>query len=133
MASGALEETNAPVRSPAQGSAWRGVLVGLIPLFLLLVVTIATLLVTTLVRVLTTSSGFFVEQRSAAISLIAGLVLATIVYASALVVTLRRIKGWQQNGAMTQARAALLALGVTAVIVALPVILAIVLPQHPAL
>ncbi len=116
-----------------QESTWRGVLVGFVPLFLLLVVVIATLLLTALVRQLTFTSGFFVEQRAVLISLTSGIALATILYIGALIVTLRRIRSWQGTvGAARQARAALLALGATAVIVALPVILAIVLPQHPA-
>ena len=115
-----------------KGSILRGALVGLIPLGLLIVVVAVTFLLTALARQLVASSRFFAQQQAAVIVLIAGLVVALVVYVVAIVRTLRRVKAWQQGGVSGQARAALLALGVTALVVLLPVVLAIVLPQHPA-
>jgi hypothetical protein len=115
-----------------KGGALRGVLVGLIPLGLLLLVVAITVLLTALVRQLLVSSGFFAQQQASVIVLIAGLVVALVVYIIAIVRTMRNISSWQRGGAAGQARAALLALGFTALVVLLPVVLAIVLPQHPA-
>ena len=113
-------------------SALRGVLIGSIPLALLLLIGAVTVLFTTLVRQLAASSGFFVQQQLSLIILIAGFVLALIVYIIAFVRTLRSVTIWQRGGAVGQARATLLTLGLTALVVLLPVVLAIVLPQHPA-
>ena len=117
---------------PHRGSALRGVLVGFIPLGLLLLVVAITVLLTALARQLVASSGFFVQQQASMIVLIVGLVVALVVYIIAIVRTMRNITSWQRSGADGQARAALLALGFTVLIVLLPVVLAIVLPQNPA-
>lgn len=130
MSAQSLEGSNVPARNQPEGGILKSVLLGLIPLALLLVLVIAALLLTALTRQLTAASGFFAQQQVAVIVLIAGLGLAIVVYILALVLTLRRVRGWQPGG--TQARAALLALGATALIVVLPVLLAIVLPQSPA-
>ena len=113
-------------------SALRGILVGLIPLGLLLLVVAITVLLTALARQLVTSSGFFAQQQASIIVLIAGLVVALVVYVVAIVRTLRWVKVWQRGGADGLARATLLALGFSALVVLLPVVLAIVLPQNPA-
>ncbi len=115
-----------------RGNALRGVLAGLIPLGLLLLLVAITMLFTALARQLVASSGFFAQQQTALIVLIAGLVVALVVCILAIVRILSNITSWRQDGALGQARAALLALGCTALVVLLPVVLAIVLPQHPA-
>jgi len=115
-----------------KGSALRGVLVGLIPLGLLLLICAVTVLLTALARQLVASSGFFAQQQASVIVLIVGLVVALVVYIIAVVRTLRSVTTWQRSGAGGQARAALLALGCTALVVLFPVALAIVLPQNPA-
>ena len=110
----------------------QGVLRGLIPLALLVVIVVITLAFTAFMRQLVAASGFFAQQQAAVITLIAGLLLALVIYGTAIFFTLRRIAIWQQIGAVARARAALWSLGVTALIVVLPVLLTIVLPQHPA-
>ncbi len=90
------------------------------------------LAVTALIRQLFDPSGFFVVQQAALITLIAGLVIAFVIFVVAIVLTLRRVAAWQQIGAMKSSRAALWSLGITAFVVLLPVLLAIVLPQNPA-
>jgi uncharacterized membrane protein len=115
-----------------KGSVLRGILNGFIPLGLLLLVVVITVLLTALTRQLVASSGFFAQQQASVIVLIAGLVVALVVYIIAIVRTMRNITSWQRSGAGGQARAALLALGCTALVVLLPVVLAIVLPQNPA-
>jgi uncharacterized membrane protein len=118
--------------SQYKSSALRGALVGLIPLVLLIVIVAVTFLLTALARQLVASSGFFAQQQASVIVLVAGLAVALVVYIIAVVRTLRSITAWQRGGAVGQARAALLALGFTALVVLLPVVLAIVLPQNPA-
>ena len=113
-------------------SVLRGIISGLIPLGLVLLVVAITLLLTALARQLFQSSGFFAQQQVSLIVLIVGLVVALVVCIIAIVRTLRSVTTWQRGGAVAQARAALLALGCTALVVLLPVVLAIVLPQSPA-
>src|SRR6266849_8402717 len=135
MSSQMYNTFNDPAQSPSlphRGSALRGVLVGFIPLGLLLLIGAVTVLLTALARQLVASSGFFVQQQASVIVLIAGLVVALVVYIIAIVRTLRNVTAWQRGGVVDQARAALLALGFTALFVLLPVVLAIVLPQNPA-
>ena len=135
MSSQMYNTFNDPAQSPSlphRGSALRGVLVGFIPLGLLLLIGAVTVLLTALVRQLVASSGFFAQQQASIIVLIAGLVVALAVYIIAIVRTMRNISSWQRSGEDGQARAALLALGCTALVVLLPVVLTIVLPQNPA-
>ncbi|MFL5658777.1 MAG: hypothetical protein ACJ8CB_31915 [Ktedonobacteraceae bacterium] len=119
--------------APGTGSATLcGALIGLVPLGLLALIIAVALALAVLARQLTAASGFFAQQQAALIILIAGFVLALVVYVVAIVLTTRRIAAWQQNGIAVQARAALWSLGITALIVILPFLLAILLPQHPA-
>jgi len=130
-----MNDTNVAAQEPTtvlKRSGWRGVLVGLIPLGLLAGIVVITLLVTALVRQLFAGSGFFVQQQAALIALIVGLVLAVVVFALASWRVLRRVKIWQRDGTTRQANAALWALTATVLIIVLPVLLALILPQHPA-
>ena len=135
MSSQSFDTSNGPAQissSQSKDSVLRGALIGLIPLVLLIVMVVIAFLLTALARQLVASSGFFAQQQASLIVLIAGLVVALVVYIVAMIRTLRRVTAWQRGGAVGQARAALLALGFTALVVLLPVILAIVLPQNPA-
>jgi uncharacterized membrane protein len=135
MSSQSFNTFNSSAQNPSsqyKSSALRGALVGLIPLGLLLVIVAVTFLLTALARQLVASSGFFAQQQASLIVLIAGLVVGLVVYIIAVVRTLRSITAWQRGGAVGQARAALLALGFTVLVVLLPVVLVLVLPQNPA-
>ena len=115
-----------------RGSAWRGVLIGLVPLGLLLGMVAVTLLLTVLSRSLAVGAGFAVQQSAALMSLIAGLILTIVVFAVAIRTVLRRVAIWQQGGVITQASATLWSLGLTGLVVVGPVLLALLLPQNPA-
>jgi uncharacterized membrane protein YidH (DUF202 family) len=135
MSTHSIKETNGPVQELAfvpKSGVWRGALVGLIPLGLLTGIVAITLLFTALARQLVAGSGFFVQQQTALVALIVGLVLAIGVYTLAIWRVLRRVKIWQRDGTTTQANAALWVLTATALIMVVPVLLALLLPQHPA-
>src|SRR6266516_329376 len=122
-----LQSSNAEVSMQAQSSSsenntWRGLLIGFVPLALLVVMAVIAL-----IRQLFDPSGFFVVRQAALITLIAGLVIALVIFVVAIVLTLRRVAAWQRIGATKSSRAALWSLGITAFIVLLPVLLAIVL------
>jgi hypothetical protein len=108
------------------------VLIGLIPLGLLIVLVAVTVLLTMLAHLLFASAGFFVQQQAAVIVLIVGLILTIAVFAVAIWRVLRRVAVWQQDGVLAQAHATLWTLGLTALVVVVPVLLAVLLPQHPA-
>ncbi len=129
-----IDEATAP--SPqtsveAKGSALRGVLIGLIPLGLLAGVVLLTIIATAIARDLTTSGGFYVQQEAALITLIVGLVLAIVVFAIACWRVMREVATWQKASVTIQANAALWALGASALVIVLPILLALLLPQHP--
>jgi hypothetical protein len=132
MSTPSIEDTTVPAQTPAlPGSPWRGLLIGLIPLGLLIVMVAATVALTALVRQLFVGPGFFAQQQASLIVLIAGLLLACAVYAVALWRTLHTVSSWQQQEKRVQASAGLWALGATALIVVIPILLALLLPQHP--
>lgn len=111
---------------------WWGILAGLLPLVFLGGIIIITIALAALITRLVAAAGFFMQQQAALIILIIGFVLAIGVYAIAIRRTLKQVKAWQQEGAVGLARSALWVLGITALVVALPLLLVIVLPQHPA-
>jgi hypothetical protein len=118
------------VAVPTRPGVWRGLLIGLIPPGLLVTVVGITVLLTALARQMFEGAGFFAQQQAAVIVLIAGLILAIAVFAVASWRVLRRVAAGQLSGA--KASATLWALSATALIVVLPVVLAVLLPQHPA-
>ena len=87
--------------------------VHLVRLAWLALTVIAILLLTFLVRHLTASYGFFVEQQINVIAVIAGLVLVGIVYTVGIVRMLRKIRTWEREGKTTLAIGGLLGLGIT--------------------
>ena len=99
------------------------VFVHLIRLTWLALTIVAILLLTILIRHLTASDGFVVEQQINMIAVIIGLVLVAIVYTLGIVRMLRKIREWEHEGKTTLATGALWALGSTAVIMALPIVL----------
>ena len=109
-----------------------GVCTGFIPLLLLSILVVATILLTAFVRQSVSSAGFFAWERDALITLITGMVLSVIVYIIALLLVLRTTARWVQSRLTTRSTAALWTLALTAVIVLLPVIIAVLLPQSPA-
>lgn len=110
---------------------WSGLLIGLIPLGLLVIVVLATVLLTALARLLFADAGFFAQQQAAVIVLIVGLVLAIAAFGLAVWRVLRHVALWQLIEAKARASAALWTLGVSALMIVMPVLLALLLPQHP--
>jgi uncharacterized membrane protein YidH (DUF202 family) len=134
MSTHLIEESTTAVREPSaevKGSAVRGALIGLIPLGLLAGCVALAVVLTALARQLVTGSGFFVQQQAALSTLIVGLVLAIAVFALAVWRVLRRVAAWQRTGVAVQANAALWALSATALVIVVPVLLGLLLPQHP--
>ena len=134
MSTHSIEEANAVGREPlpvTKGSVMRGVLIGLIPVGLLAGCVALTIALTALARQLASGSGFYSQQQAALSMVIVGLVLTVAVFAIAVWRVVRRVATWQQSGITQQANAALWSLGATALVIVIPLLLAILLPQHP--
>ena len=89
----------------------------------LVLTVVAILLLTMLVRNLTSSAGFVVEQQINVIAVIVGLVLVVIVYTIGTIRMFRKIREWEREGHTTLATGALWSLGITALILASPIVL----------
>lgn len=111
---------------------WRGLGIGFVPLALLIAAVATTIALTTLARLVSAPAGFLVWQWIVAGVWVVGLVISTAVFLYAAFRVLRRAKGWQRDGQFSQASGTFWALGVTALLVLLPLLVAFVFPQHPA-
>jgi hypothetical protein len=118
-------------RAP-RGELGRGILAGFVPLVRLIVMLIVAFALPLVARLVTGSQSFAVQQSAAVIAFAVGLVLAAIVYAVSLVGAFGQLRAWREDGRDISATSALWMLALTALIVALPIIVAAVLPQHPA-
>jgi hypothetical protein len=83
------------------------------------------LLLTSLIRYLTASAGFFVEQQIYVIAVSVMLGLSILVYTIGIVHTLRKIGQWEREGRMVLATGVLWGLGMRAV--AIPLLLLLVI------
>jgi hypothetical protein len=118
--------------SQLRGSAIRGILSGLMPLALLVGFVALALVLTAIARQLVPATDFSGQQQGAIATLIGGLIVAIAAFSMAIRYTLQRVAVWQQVGQRVQARAALWTLAVTALLVVMPVLIAVLLPRHPA-
>jgi hypothetical protein len=135
MSTHSINETSVPAQEPSsqsRGSAIRGVWTGLIPLALFVFFVAIALVTTAFARQLVVDSGFAVQGQVALINLVAGLILAIAVFGVAVWRVLRRVALWQQIGESVQAKATLWTLAATAMIIVVPILLAVLLPQSPA-
>jgi hypothetical protein len=89
----------------------------------LVLTVVVILLLTILIRHFTSSAGFFVEQQINVIAVIVGLALVAIVYTMGIIRMLRKIREWEHQGKTALATGALWSLGITALIIASPIVL----------
>lgn len=116
-----------------QTDGWRhGALAASVPLAVLAITVSVGVVLTSLVRSSTAGLGFFTQQTVTLTLLAVGGVVAVSAYAIACRWVLRRIRAWQLADRRHPATVALAGLCLTALIVALPVLILTMLPQHPA-
>ena len=99
------------------------VFVHLTRLIWLALTVVAILLLTILIRNLTSSASFIVEQQINVIAVIAGLAVVAIVYTIGIIRMLRKIREWEHQGKTTLATGGLWGLGITPILMALPIVL----------
>jgi hypothetical protein len=116
----------------SRGRLGQGFVSGLVPLGPLALIVIVALALAALARQLTAGQGFATQQWAAGLVIVLGLLGGAASYLVFSVRALRQVKCWQQAGQTTQATGALWGLVVVALVVLLPLLLAILIPQHPA-
>jgi hypothetical protein len=99
------------------------VAVVLTPLALLLVTIVATLVCIAFVRNLTAADGFLVQQQYAMLVVFIGLILAAATYTTSIIVAFKKINKWHETNKTKKAIGATWGLGMTAIIVSLPILL----------
>jgi hypothetical protein len=114
-----------------EDKAMRGFVAGLIPLGAVVLVVVITIALDALARALSAGQGFFVQQWVEVIVYVLGLIVSIATLAVLSRRTLLRVARWRVAGHAGKAAGALWGLTVTAFVVILPVVLAIVAPQHP--
>lgn len=112
-----------------RGAWWRVVAGALVPLAVLVSGVLLTLLLTAIFRQALPSADFFLQQRVALLVILCGLCLTLILFGVALWRILRRLAAYPSA---KQQSLAFCVLGASAVVIALPLVLAVFLPQHPA-
>ncbi len=99
------------------------IFVHLVRLAWLVLTVVVILALTIFIRNLTSSAGFIVQQQINVLAVIVGLALVAIVYTIGIIRMLRKIREWEHQAKTTLATGALVSLGITACILALPVVL----------
>jgi hypothetical protein len=110
----------------------RGVGVGLAPAALLYVGILAGFGVVSLLRVASTGLGFLTQLP--VLNVVSALCLVALAVGFTLVSVrvFRQARRWREDGETMAANAVLWGLGASALLILAPVLLAILLPQHPA-
>lgn len=109
-----------------------GLLTGLAPLGILVGALLLTAAATFAVRTLLMAQGFAVQHTTLPVIFGLGLLAATVGAVVRVKQVLTRMRRWDEAGEVERARGSRWALIITALLVALPVFLAFVLPQSPA-
>jgi hypothetical protein len=117
---------------PGRGNAARGFASGLLPLVPVTVIVVVALALAALARQLTAGQGFYTQQWAAVIIIVLGLLGSAASYIVSCVRAMSQVRRWQETGQTSQASGALWGLVVVTLLVLLPVLLAILIPQHPA-
>lgn len=113
----------------ARAGSGQGVLVGLVPLALLIIGVAITVLLSAIVLSLLGEIEFVTRQTIMLGIVIVGLLASAVVYAIACARVLRRVKQWQRMGMVRIATAALWVMAASAIVVLLPVLIAVALPS----
>ncbi len=117
------------VRSPEFAA---GFLVGLLPAGLVAGVLLLTIGATAVARALLLTSGYAMQHAAQPVIFAAGLVAGAVGAVASVVRVFARMRQWAERGEYERAQGSRWGLIVTAALLVLPVVLAILLPQHPA-
>ncbi len=104
---------------------WSIIWLGLAPLFWLAIIGGAEVALLSLIRQSMNPSSFLLQQQIFLMVMISGLTAAIIAYTITMTRALRRIEMWRRDGHTTKATAGLVVVTAVAIIIVLPVILAL--------
>ena len=110
----------------------RGVGVGLAPAAFLYLGALVVFGVISLMRVATTGLGFLTQLPILNVMSVLCLVALAVGFTLVSVRVFRQARKWRQDGETPAANAVLWGLGLSALLVLIPMLVAILLPQHPA-
>jgi hypothetical protein len=128
-----MRDTSTPDRpGGVSDSILRGVGVGLLPAAFLFAAAIVTYGLAALVRVASAGLGFFTQLNLTTITIAIGLLSIIVGFVVVVVRVFRQARAWRDDGETTAANAALWGVEASALLVVVPVLVAILLPQHPA-
>jgi hypothetical protein len=127
-----LGDSAGSVNGLAHASRFRSLIFGLEPLVPLLLTVVLTIGLAWLARQITAGAGFYTQQWADGIIVVLGILGGALALAVFSARVLRQVRTWQESGLSAQAGAALLGLVIVALVVVLPLLLAIAIPQHPA-
>jgi hypothetical protein len=113
-------------------SILRGVGIGLAPAAFFYVGVLVGFSLVSLLRVATVGLGFLTQLPLLNVTSALCLVALAVGFALVSVRVFRQARRWREAGATTAANAVLWGLGASALLVLVPVLVAILLPQHPA-
>jgi hypothetical protein len=116
----------------AHASWFRSLVFGLEPLIPQVLIVGLTIGLAWLARQITAGAGFYTQQWAAGIIVVLAILAGAVALVIFSVRALRQVRTWQEAGLAAQASAALWGLVVVALVVLLPLLLAIAIPQHPA-
>ena len=125
-------DTSAVSRGGPGRGLGQGILIGLVPIALFYVIATLAILLTTLVRDLTNGQGFLAQLPLVVSTLGGGLVMAFVAWIAGCIWALRRAQTWERAGDAMRAITTQWMLGASTLLLLAPVIVAILLPQHPA-
>ena len=111
---------------------WRGIWIGLIPLGLLVATIGLSIGFAILARLVSVPAGFLVWRWIVEGIWVGGLVIAAVVFLYATFRVLRVANRWQRVRLQSQASGVFWALGISALLILLPLLIAVMLPQQPA-
>jgi hypothetical protein len=130
-----MQRTTAPTGGPgasSQDTILRGVGIGLAPAAFFYVGILVGFGVVSLLRVATSGLGFLTQLPVLNVASFLCLVALAVGFTVVSVRAFRWARRWREDGETTAANAVIWGLAVSALLVLVPVLLAILLPQHPA-
>jgi hypothetical protein len=129
-----MQNTTSSTSASGGGSEmiFRGLGVGLTPAVFLYVGAGVAYLLTSLVRIVTPGLGFLTQLPIVNVAITICLLLLAVGYVFVAVRAFRQAHSWRAAGETTAANAVLWGLCASALLILVPVLVAILLPQHPA-
>lgn len=123
-----ISKTGTPITCAKQEEKtgiWSIIWLGLAPLAMLAIIGVAVMALLALIKHLMDPASFLLQQQIFLIVMITGLAFAIIAYTVTITRALKRIEMWRRDGHTTKATAGLVVVTAVAIVIVLPLILAL--------